>query len=135
MLFPYELKLSVVHAMIMNMPSNGLISKSQVYICISSVSISCGSHGSVKNGKNGKPHVLTLQNMEDDNLQFDLATETVEERFEWYQVAWDITQREMSKQYNRQHEVSISWHIIFVVGGEPILCIITLVQTKSNDRI
>lgn len=62
--------------------------------------------------------MLTLQNMEDDNLQFDLSAETVEELFEWYQVAWDITQREMSKQYNRQHEVSISWHIIFVVGGE-----------------
>lgn len=60
--------------------------------------------------------MLILQNTEDDSLQFDLAAETVEELFEWYQVAWDITQREMSKQYNRQHEVSISWHFIFVVG-------------------
>ncbi len=60
---------------------------------------------SVKNGKNGKPNVLTLQDMEQDSLQFDLAASSLEELFEWYQVAWDITQREMSKQYNREQEV------------------------------
>lgn len=49
---------------------------------------------------------MTLQNLEDDSLQFDLSAETLEELFEWYQVAWDITQRELSKEYNRQHEVS-----------------------------
>uniref|UniRef100_A0A673BEM8 Phosphoinositide phospholipase C n=1 Tax=Sphaeramia orbicularis TaxID=375764 RepID=A0A673BEM8_9TELE len=59
----------------------------------------------MKNGKNGKPHVLILQDMEQDSLQFDLAADSLEELFEWYQVAWDITQREMSKQYNRQQEV------------------------------
>lgn len=62
----------------------------------------------VTNGKNGKPHVLTLQDLEDDSLQFDLSAETLEELFEWYQAAWDITQRKLSKEYNRQHEVSIS---------------------------
>lgn len=74
----------------------------------------------VKNGKNGKPHVLTLQDMEQDSLQFDLSADSLEELFEWYQVAWDITQREMNKQYNREQEVSISRHIImYVVVEEP----------------
>lgn len=67
----------------------------------------CVCHA-VKNGKNGKPHVLTLQDLEDDNLQFDISAETLEELFEWYQAAWDITQRTISNEYNRQHEVSIS---------------------------
>lgn len=66
----------------------------------------------VKNGKNRKPHVLTLKDMEQDSLQFDLAADSLEELFEWYQVAWDITQREMSKQYNREQVVSIWWYII-----------------------
>lgn len=66
----------------------------------------------VKNGKNGKPYVLTLQDMEQDSLQFDLAAGTLEELFQWYQVAWDITQQEMSKQYTREQEASIQWHVI-----------------------
>lgn len=66
----------------------------------------------VKTGKNGKPHVLTLQDTEQDSLQFDLAAGSLEELFEWYQVAWDITQREMNKQYNREQEVGISRHAI-----------------------
>lgn len=73
----------------------------------------------VKIGKNGKPHVLTLQDMEQDSLQFDLAAGSVEELYEWYKVAWDITQRAMSKQYNREQEVCILWHItIYVVVVE-----------------
>lgn len=52
--------------------------------------------------------MLTLQDMEQDSMQFDLAADTLEQLFEWYQVSWDITQREMSKQYNREQEVSIS---------------------------
>lgn len=60
----------------------------------------------MKDGKNGKPHVLTLQDLQDDSLQFDLSAEPLEELFIWYQAAWDITQREISKEYHRQHEVS-----------------------------
>lgn len=56
--------------------------------------------------------MLTLQDMEQDSLQFDLAADTLEEQYEWYLVAWDITQREMSKQYSREQEVSISWCIM-----------------------
>lgn len=52
--------------------------------------------------------MLTLQDKDQDSLQFDLAAGSVEELFEWYQVAWDITQREMSKQYNREQEVGMS---------------------------
>nr|XP_020468378.1 1-phosphatidylinositol 4,5-bisphosphate phosphodiesterase gamma-2 [Monopterus albus] len=59
----------------------------------------------LKSGKNGKPHVLTLQDKEQDSLQFDLAASSVEELFDWYQVAWDITQREMSKQYHKEQEM------------------------------
>uniref|UniRef100_A0A7N6C0U5 Phosphoinositide phospholipase C n=1 Tax=Anabas testudineus TaxID=64144 RepID=A0A7N6C0U5_ANATE len=59
------------------------------------------------NGKNGKPHVLTLQDRKQDSLQFDLAADSVEELFDWYQVAWDITQREMSKQYNKEQKVAM----------------------------
>ena len=74
----------------------------------------------MKNGKNGKPHVLTLQDMEQDSLHFDLAASSVEELFEWYQVAWDITQREMSKQYNREQEVSMSlYNMMYVMEEEP----------------
>lgn len=65
----------------------------------------------VKNGKNGKPYVLMLQDMEQDSLQFDLAAGTLEELFQWYQVAWDITQQELSKQFTREHEASIQWHV------------------------
>nr|AGQ56873.1 phospholipase C gamma 2 [Paralichthys olivaceus] len=71
-------------------------------LCKGVVDISKCNIQNLTNGKNGKPHVLTLQDMEQDNLQFDLAAASVEELFEWYQVAWDITQREMSKQYNME---------------------------------
>lgn len=68
----------------------------------------------VKNGKNGKPHVLQLQDKEDDGLQFDLAAGTLEELFEWYKVAWDITQRAMSQQYKREQEASPLSHLIYM---------------------
>uniref|UniRef100_A0A8C4HEX9 Phosphoinositide phospholipase C n=1 Tax=Dicentrarchus labrax TaxID=13489 RepID=A0A8C4HEX9_DICLA len=90
-------------------------------LCKGVVDISKCNIQNLKNGKSGMPHVLTLQDMEQDSLQFDLAAGSLEELFEWYQVAWDITQREMSKQYHREQEVCISWHIIiYVVMEEPI---------------
>lgn len=49
----------------------------------------------VRSAKHGKSVVVTLQNKDSkDSLPFHLATETTEELFEWYKVAWDITQRE-----------------------------------------
>uniref|UniRef100_H3C2R3 1-phosphatidylinositol 4,5-bisphosphate phosphodiesterase gamma n=1 Tax=Tetraodon nigroviridis TaxID=99883 RepID=H3C2R3_TETNG len=76
-------------------------------LCKGVVDISKCNILNLTNGKNGKPHVLTLQDLEDDSLQFDLSAETLEELFEWYQAAWDITQRKISKEYNRQHEVEV----------------------------
>ncbi|XP_041794978.1 1-phosphatidylinositol 4,5-bisphosphate phosphodiesterase gamma-2-like [Chelmon rostratus] len=74
-------------------------------LCKGVVDISKCNIQNLKIGKNGKPHVLTLQDMEQDSLQFDLAAGSVEELYEWYKVAWDITQRAMSKQYNREQEI------------------------------
>ncbi|KAM7396346.1 hypothetical protein PAMP_019391 [Pampus punctatissimus] len=74
-------------------------------LCKGVVDISKCNIQNLKNGKNRKPHVLTLQDKEQDSLQFDLAADTLEELFEWYKVAWDITQRAISKQYNREQEI------------------------------
>ncbi|XP_060892389.1 1-phosphatidylinositol 4,5-bisphosphate phosphodiesterase gamma-2-like isoform X1 [Labrus mixtus] len=74
-------------------------------LCKGVVDISKCNIQNLKNGKNGKSHVLTLQNTDQDNLQFDLAACSLEELFEWYQVAWDITQSAMSMQYNREQEI------------------------------
>uniref|UniRef100_A0A673BHN0 Phosphoinositide phospholipase C n=1 Tax=Sphaeramia orbicularis TaxID=375764 RepID=A0A673BHN0_9TELE len=55
-------------------------------LCKGVVDISKCNIQNLKNGKNGKPHVLILQDMEQDSLQFDLAADSLEELFEWYQV-------------------------------------------------
>uniref|UniRef100_A0A8C2BCI2 Phosphoinositide phospholipase C n=1 Tax=Cyprinus carpio TaxID=7962 RepID=A0A8C2BCI2_CYPCA len=49
--------------------------------------------------KHSRPVVVTLQDKENKEMPFDLATETTEELYEWYQVAWDITQREENQEY------------------------------------
>ncbi|XP_061678269.1 1-phosphatidylinositol 4,5-bisphosphate phosphodiesterase gamma-2 isoform X3 [Syngnathoides biaculeatus] len=74
-------------------------------LCKGVVDISKCNIQNLKNGKNGKLHVLTLQNMEQNGLHFDLAADSLEELFEWYKVAWGITQREMSKQFSREQEI------------------------------
>ncbi|XP_032402195.1 1-phosphatidylinositol 4,5-bisphosphate phosphodiesterase gamma-2 [Xiphophorus hellerii] len=74
-------------------------------LCKGIVEISMYNIQNMKNGKYRKPHVLTLQHKEQDSVQFDLAAGSLEELFEWYQVAWDVTQREMSKQYHREQEI------------------------------
>lgn len=51
---------------------------------------------------------MTLQSSEDDDMEFDLASNTLEELFKWYQVAWDITQRAMSRKMDEEREVSVS---------------------------
>ncbi|XP_034031611.1 1-phosphatidylinositol 4,5-bisphosphate phosphodiesterase gamma-2 [Thalassophryne amazonica] len=70
-------------------------------LCKGVVDISTCNIQNLKNGKNGKPHVLTLQDKKQDSLQFDLAAESLEELFEWYQAAWDI----IHKQYKREQEI------------------------------
>ncbi|XP_054632325.1 1-phosphatidylinositol 4,5-bisphosphate phosphodiesterase gamma-2 isoform X2 [Dunckerocampus dactyliophorus] len=74
-------------------------------LCKGVVDISKCNIQNLKNGKNGKLHVLTVQNMEQDSLHYDLAAESLEELFEWYKVAWGITQREMGKQFSREQEI------------------------------
>nr|XP_057932323.1 1-phosphatidylinositol 4,5-bisphosphate phosphodiesterase gamma-2 [Doryrhamphus excisus]XP_057932325.1 1-phosphatidylinositol 4,5-bisphosphate phosphodiesterase gamma-2 [Doryrhamphus excisus] len=74
-------------------------------LCKGAVDISKCSIQNLKNGKNGKLHVLTVQNMEQDSLHYDLAAESLEELFEWYKVAWGITQRAMGKQFSREQEI------------------------------
>lgn len=75
-------------------------------LCKGVVEISKCNIQNLTNGKNGKAHVLTLQDKEQDNLQFDLSADLVEELFKWYQIAWDITQRQMSKEIHRQQEIN-----------------------------
>ncbi|KAG7468451.1 hypothetical protein MATL_G00143060 [Megalops atlanticus] len=63
----------------------------------------------VPQAKNGMSYVLTLQMKDDENtLPFDIATDTVEDLFEWHRVAWDATQREINKQFqtiqNKENE-------------------------------
>lgn len=60
----------------------------------------------VKNGKYGKPHAVTLQDQDEDSLQFDLTAGSLEELFEWYKVAWDIIQRTANQQYSKDQQVS-----------------------------
>eukprot|EP00064_Thunnus_orientalis_P012911 superscaffoldBa00002037_g12947 len=106
-------------------------------LCKGVVDISKCNIQNLKNGKNGKPHVLTLQDMEQDSLQFDLAADSVEELFEWYQVAWDITQREMSKQYNReqvirqQEEVEKKAEVAMEMSDLVVYC---QPRSKEKDR-
>uniref|UniRef100_A0AAY5JZI8 Phosphoinositide phospholipase C n=1 Tax=Esox lucius TaxID=8010 RepID=A0AAY5JZI8_ESOLU len=63
----------------------------------------------VRSAKNGKSHVLTLQINEDHSgMHFDFAAESLEDLFEWYQVAWDITQREITKKHNMELEAQVA---------------------------
>ncbi|XP_028665993.1 1-phosphatidylinositol 4,5-bisphosphate phosphodiesterase gamma-2-like [Erpetoichthys calabaricus] len=65
--------------------------------------------------KNGMNFVFTLQPSVDDSLPMDIATETVEDQFEWYNVVWNITQKklieqckiEQKKQSEKKYEVAI----------------------------
>uniref|UniRef100_A0A8C1KZX0 Phosphoinositide phospholipase C n=1 Tax=Cyprinus carpio TaxID=7962 RepID=A0A8C1KZX0_CYPCA len=56
----------------------------------------------VRSAKHSRPVVVTLQDKENKEMPFDLATETTEELYEWYQVAWDITQREENQEYKQK---------------------------------
>lgn len=67
------------------------------------------SLSSVRSAKHGRSVVVTLQSKDskENSLPFHLATETTEELYEWYKVAWDITQREGTREF----EVKIIMHI------------------------
>lgn len=74
-------------------------------LCQGVVDISKCNIQNLKNGKYGKPHAVTLQDKDEDSLQFDLTAGSLEELFEWYKVAWDIIQRAANKQYSKEQEM------------------------------
>uniref|UniRef100_A0A671MFR7 Phosphoinositide phospholipase C n=1 Tax=Sinocyclocheilus anshuiensis TaxID=1608454 RepID=A0A671MFR7_9TELE len=69
----------------------------------------------VRSAKHSRPVVVTLQDKENKDMPFDLATETTEELYEWYQVAWDITQREENREFESRDEVAseMSEHVVY----------------------
>uniref|UniRef100_A0A8C1L4Y7 Phosphoinositide phospholipase C n=1 Tax=Cyprinus carpio TaxID=7962 RepID=A0A8C1L4Y7_CYPCA len=79
----------------------------------------------VRSAKHSRPVVVTLQDKENKEMPFDLATETTEELYEWYQVAWDITQREENQEYKEKEEVASEMSEL-VVYCQPL--------SKDKDR-
>ncbi|XP_073709796.1 1-phosphatidylinositol 4,5-bisphosphate phosphodiesterase gamma-2-like [Misgurnus anguillicaudatus] len=61
----------------------------------------------VSSAKHGKSLVVTLQFKENkDMVPFDFATETIEELYEWYQVARDITQKQQKGKDKTKEKVA-----------------------------
>uniref|UniRef100_A0A3Q4HLY3 Phosphoinositide phospholipase C n=1 Tax=Neolamprologus brichardi TaxID=32507 RepID=A0A3Q4HLY3_NEOBR len=81
----------------------------------------------VKNGKYGKPHAVTLQDQDEDSLQFDLTAGSLEELFEWYKVAWDIIQRAMKQQVEVEKKAEVAKEMSEVV----VYC---QPRSKEKDR-
>ncbi|XP_077452649.1 1-phosphatidylinositol 4,5-bisphosphate phosphodiesterase gamma-2 isoform X2 [Stigmatopora argus] len=123
----YNAKLDMGHQEIEDNPLGEL--------CKGVVDISKCNIQNLKNGKNGKLHVLTLQNIQEDKLHFDLAAESLEELYEWYKVAWGITQREISKQFNKeqgikkQEEVEKKAEVAIEMSDLVVYC-----QPRSKDK-
>ncbi|XP_029009964.1 1-phosphatidylinositol 4,5-bisphosphate phosphodiesterase gamma-2-like [Betta splendens] len=106
-------------------------------LCKGVVEISNCNIQNLKNGKNGKAHVLTLQDMDQDSLQFDLAADSVEELFEWYQVVWDITQTQMRRQYNEEQMIRQKWEVekkAEVAMEMSDLVVYCIPRSKEKDR-
>ncbi|XP_056117269.1 1-phosphatidylinositol 4,5-bisphosphate phosphodiesterase gamma-2 isoform X1 [Rhinichthys klamathensis goyatoka] len=87
----------------------------------------------VRSAKHGKPVVVTLQDKEnkENMMPFDLATETTEELYEWYQVAWDITQREENREFEKikQREVESKEEVASEMSELVVYC-----QPRSKDK-
>uniref|UniRef100_A0A672PCA8 Phosphoinositide phospholipase C n=1 Tax=Sinocyclocheilus grahami TaxID=75366 RepID=A0A672PCA8_SINGR len=81
--------------------------------------------------KYGRPVVVTLQDKENKAMPFDLATETTEELYEWYQVAWDITQREENREFEKkkQKEVEDREEVASEMSELVVYC-----QPRSKDK-
>uniref|UniRef100_A0A673LS55 1-phosphatidylinositol 4,5-bisphosphate phosphodiesterase gamma n=1 Tax=Sinocyclocheilus rhinocerous TaxID=307959 RepID=A0A673LS55_9TELE len=77
----------------------------------------------VRSAKHSRPVVVTLQDKENKDMPFDLATETTEELYEWYQVAWDITQREENREFESRDEVASE------MSEQVVYC-----QPRSKDK-
>uniref|UniRef100_A0A8C7T9G9 1-phosphatidylinositol 4,5-bisphosphate phosphodiesterase gamma n=1 Tax=Oncorhynchus mykiss TaxID=8022 RepID=A0A8C7T9G9_ONCMY len=93
----------------------------------------------VRSAKNGKSHVMTLQMSDyDSKIHFDFAAESLEDLFEWYQVAWDITQREITNccvfsvlQIKQQEEVEKSEEVAMEMSDLVVYC---QPRSKEKDR-
>ncbi|XP_026865469.2 1-phosphatidylinositol 4,5-bisphosphate phosphodiesterase gamma-2 isoform X4 [Electrophorus electricus] len=87
----------------------------------------------VRSAKHGKSVVVTLQNKDskENIMPFDLSTETTEELYEWYQVAWDITQREETREYQqkKQKEVESRDEVAKDMSDLVVYC-----QPRSKDK-
>uniref|UniRef100_A0A8C2JG58 1-phosphatidylinositol 4,5-bisphosphate phosphodiesterase gamma n=1 Tax=Cyprinus carpio TaxID=7962 RepID=A0A8C2JG58_CYPCA len=80
--------------------------------------------------KHGKPVVVTLQDKENKDMPFDLATETTEELYEWYQVTWDITQREGNKEF----EVCLTRSVYLDEVASEMSEVVVYCQPRSKDK-
>ncbi|XP_017321040.1 1-phosphatidylinositol 4,5-bisphosphate phosphodiesterase gamma-2 [Ictalurus punctatus] len=87
----------------------------------------------VRSAKHGKPVVVTLQSKDgkENTMPFHLATETTEELYEWYQVAWDITQREGTREFEQkqQEKVEIRDEVAKEMSDLVVYC-----QPRSKDK-
>ncbi|RXN24737.1 1-phosphatidylinositol 4,5-bisphosphate phosphodiesterase gamma-2 [Labeo rohita] len=85
----------------------------------------------VRSAKHGKSVVVTLQDKENKDMPFDLATETTEELYEWYQVAWDITQKEENQEFKKkqQKEVETRDEVASEMSEIVVYC-----QPRSKDK-
>ncbi|XP_016099258.1 1-phosphatidylinositol 4,5-bisphosphate phosphodiesterase gamma-2 [Sinocyclocheilus grahami] len=85
----------------------------------------------VRSAKHSRPVVVTLQDKENKDMPFDLATETTEELYEWYQVAWDITQREENREFEKQkqREVESRDEVASEMSEQVVYC-----QPRSKDK-
>ncbi|KAG2469835.1 PLCG2 phosphodiesterase, partial [Polypterus senegalus] len=81
--------------------------------------------------KNGMNFVFTLQPSMDDSLPMDLATETVEEQFEWYNVVWNITQKKLIEQCKiEQKKQSEKRDVVAIEMSDLII----YCQPRSKDK-
>lgn len=86
----------------------------------------------VRSSKHGRSVVLTLQNQDSkENMPFDLAADTTEEVYEWYQVVWDITQREGNRVFEqkRREEVEYRDEVAKEMSDLVVYC-----QPRSKDK-
>ncbi|XP_036441229.1 1-phosphatidylinositol 4,5-bisphosphate phosphodiesterase gamma-2 [Colossoma macropomum] len=87
----------------------------------------------VRSAKHGKSVVVTLQNKDskENMMPFDLATETTEELYEWYQVAWDITHREENREFEetKQKELEKTDVVAKEMSDLVVYC-----QPRSKDK-
>uniref|UniRef100_A0A3B4FGR5 Phosphoinositide phospholipase C n=1 Tax=Pundamilia nyererei TaxID=303518 RepID=A0A3B4FGR5_9CICH len=87
----------------------------------------------LKNGKYGKPHAVTLQDQDEDSLQFDLTAGSLEELFEWYKVAWDIIQRTANQQYSKEQEVEVEKKAVVATEMSEVV-VYCQPRSKEKDR-